>query len=294
MVTALDPPGRRRDRLPSHRTGIRPQAGRGAHTGIRCLGAWHQPLEVLGQQSWSNSPPKQGSPDTGLDEGEQGTCHSPAPQSSPVFPATHWHCPVTGWHGAPTQAQMPEQFWPKVPAGHSVEGAGTVGSPRGVAQSGVSCPHFLRAPATGPAPQGPLSTKGSGWVRQGRQGGGLQDPQGPAAPLRVRSFTWVPVQPLPLLCGSGGLESPRHLRDTQQEQQPAAGWLLQGLPQLLLEACHTALPCGWGGRDTQGRMPWPLHGQVAQVPPQTPACSVYMRGCLPPIPRASSSACAPR
>lgn len=47
-------------------------------------------------------------------------CHSPAPQSSPVFPGGHRHCPVTRWQGAPTQEQEPEQFTPNVPTGHSV------------------------------------------------------------------------------------------------------------------------------------------------------------------------------
>lgn len=46
--------------------------------------------------------------------------HSPAPQSSPVLPGGHRHCPVTRWQGTPTQEQEPEQLAPNVPAGHSV------------------------------------------------------------------------------------------------------------------------------------------------------------------------------
>lgn len=46
-------------------------------------------------------------------------CHSPAPQSSPVLPGGHRHCPVTRSQGAPPQKQEPEQFTPNVPPGHS-------------------------------------------------------------------------------------------------------------------------------------------------------------------------------
>lgn len=52
------------------------------------------------------------------------SCSSPAPQSSPVFPGGHRHCPVTRWQGAPTQEQEPEQFTPNLPTGHSVGRAG--------------------------------------------------------------------------------------------------------------------------------------------------------------------------
>lgn len=46
-------------------------------------------------------------------------CHSPAPQSSPVLPGGHRHCPVTRSQGAPPQKQEPEQFTPNVPPAHS-------------------------------------------------------------------------------------------------------------------------------------------------------------------------------
>lgn len=96
-------------------------------------------------------------------QGREGTkehgCHSPAPQSSPVLPGGHRHCPVTLLQEAPLQEQELEQFTPNVPAGHSAE----------VVRKGLSHPHTelpfsLRVP-----PHSPLPSWGC-WTQPGPMG----------------------------------------------------------------------------------------------------------------------------
>lgn len=95
-------------------------------------------------------------------QGREGTrehaCHSPAPQSSPVLPGGHRHCPVTLLQGAPLQEQELEQFTPNVPAGHSAEGG----------RRGLSHPHRAALLPQGSA-HSPLPSWGC-WTQPGPMG----------------------------------------------------------------------------------------------------------------------------
>lgn len=81
-----------------------------------------------------------------------GCCrHSPAPQSSPVLPGGHRHCPVIRWQGAPPQEQEPEQFTPNVPSRHSAGGnGGSSATPAAPQPRSLPCPE---APAGPPEPR---------------------------------------------------------------------------------------------------------------------------------------------
>lgn len=159
--------------------------------------------------------------------GEGGTsghsCHSPAPQSSPVLPGGHRHCPVTRSQEAPQQEQEPEQFTPNVPPGHSAGGS----------MQRLSHPHVeLLSSPQGPwhlplAPAGLLDTAGSlGDQGSHRNGQGTGDPGQGGWPVLGRQ----PVLGLTMHEGAvvrGGLDGQDLGASWARGSQRARAWLKQ-------------------------------------------------------------------